>query len=107
MALAFAHLWKVSSDEAAGIGGDKGVKFNRRLFGLLLLLVPLLCARTPLTHEAVWLMKRVGAPVPSPDGKPQRTMQWWIGTEATALEGESILWLVDQYGRKEMFYPQR
>ena len=43
----------------------------------------------------------------SPDGKPQRTMQWWIGTEATALEGESILWLVDQYGRKEMFYPQR
>jgi Tol biopolymer transport system component len=26
-------------------------------------------AKTPLTHEAMWLMKRVGAPVPSPDGK--------------------------------------
>jgi dipeptidyl aminopeptidase/acylaminoacyl peptidase len=26
-------------------------------------------AKRPLTHEAMWLMKRVGAPVPSPDGK--------------------------------------
>ena len=26
-------------------------------------------ARRPITHEDVWLMKRVGAPVPSPDGK--------------------------------------
>src|SRR4026207_63004 len=25
--------------------------------------------KTPLTHETMWLMKRVGAPVPSPDGK--------------------------------------
>ena len=25
--------------------------------------------KTPLTHEAIWAMKRVGAPVPSPDGK--------------------------------------
>ena len=25
--------------------------------------------KTPLTHEAMWAMKRVGAPVPSPDGK--------------------------------------
>ena len=25
--------------------------------------------RKPITHEAMWLMKRVGAPVPSPDGK--------------------------------------
>src|SRR5262245_58056691 len=25
--------------------------------------------RRPITHEDVWLMKRVGAPVPSPDGK--------------------------------------
>src|SRR4051812_49184907 len=36
---------------------------------LLLVLPSLAVARTPLTHEAVWLMKRVGAPVPSPDGK--------------------------------------
>ena len=26
-------------------------------------------SRRPITHEDVWLMKRVGAPVPSPDGK--------------------------------------
>lgn len=25
--------------------------------------------KVPLTHESMWLMKRVGAPVPSPDGK--------------------------------------
>ncbi|HEV2763236.1 MAG TPA: hypothetical protein VGV38_09710, partial [Pyrinomonadaceae bacterium] len=25
--------------------------------------------KKPITHEAMWLMKRVGAPVPSPDGK--------------------------------------
>ena len=25
--------------------------------------------KAPLTHETMWLMKRVGAPVPSPDGK--------------------------------------
>jgi dipeptidyl aminopeptidase/acylaminoacyl peptidase len=26
-------------------------------------------ARAPLTHETLWMMKRVGAPVPSPDGR--------------------------------------
>ncbi len=26
-------------------------------------------AKLPITHEDVWLMKRVGAPIPSPDGK--------------------------------------
>jgi hypothetical protein len=26
-------------------------------------------ARAPLTHETMWLMKRVGAPSPSPDGQ--------------------------------------
>jgi len=25
--------------------------------------------KVPLTHESMWLLKRVGAPVPSPDGK--------------------------------------
>jgi Tol biopolymer transport system component len=25
--------------------------------------------KAPLTHETMWMMKRVGAPVPSPDGK--------------------------------------
>ena len=31
--------------------------------------LPCLAAKAPITHEDVWLMKRVGAPVPSPDGK--------------------------------------
>ena len=26
-------------------------------------------AKAPVTHEAIWMMKRVGAPVVSPDGK--------------------------------------
>ncbi|MCL5744091.1 MAG: S9 family peptidase [Acidobacteria bacterium] len=34
-----------------------------------LLVLPSLAAKSPITHEAVWLMKRVGAPVPSPNGK--------------------------------------
>ena len=25
--------------------------------------------KTPITHEAMWLLKRLGAPSPSPDGK--------------------------------------
>src|SRR5262245_31454881 len=25
--------------------------------------------KTPLTHESMWMLKRVGAPIPSPDGK--------------------------------------
>ena len=28
-----------------------------------------LSAKTVITHESMWLMKRTGAPVPSPDGK--------------------------------------
>ena len=26
-------------------------------------------AKSPITHESLWLMKRVGAPLASPDGK--------------------------------------
>ncbi len=45
---------------------------QRVILGLLITLLS--CAalaqtRRPITHEDVWLMKRVGAPVPSPDGK--------------------------------------
>ena len=44
------------------------------------------------THEAIWLMKRVGAPVPSPDGK-------WVVfsvTEPSYADAEQVsdLWLV-------------
>jgi dipeptidyl aminopeptidase/acylaminoacyl peptidase len=49
-------------------------------------------ARKPPTHEALWMMKRVGAPVPSPDGR------WVIYsvTEPSYDEKEvsSDLWLV-------------
>src|SRR5438477_6787345 len=34
-----------------------------------LVLCASLFAKNPITHEDVWLMKRVGAPIPSPDGK--------------------------------------
>ena len=48
--------------------------FQRRSLLLVLTLVlfaPLSASaqKVPLTHETMWLMKRVGAPVPSPDGK--------------------------------------
>lgn len=39
-----------------------------------------------------------------PDGKPQRALRWWIG--ADPVIGERVLWLVDNFGRKEMFYAQ-
>jgi len=53
----------------------------RRLSRLLFLFLPLALLfavafntnaqtnKTPLTHETMWMLKRVGAPVPSPDGK--------------------------------------
>lgn len=39
---------------------------------LLVVIAPLSASaqtKVPITHETMWLMKRVGAPVPSPDGK--------------------------------------
>ncbi|HEX8706799.1 MAG TPA: S9 family peptidase [Pyrinomonadaceae bacterium] len=52
--------------------------------------------KTPLTHEAMWLMKRVGAPVPSPDGK-------WVVFSLTdpaydEKEQVSDLWIVPADG---------
>ncbi len=34
-----------------------------------LTMAPLFGAKQPITHETMWAMKRVGAPIPSPDGK--------------------------------------
>src|SRR5262245_774929 len=52
--------------------------------------------RRPITHEDVWLMKRVGAPVPSPDGK------WVVFSviEPAYDEKEQVsdLWLVPADG---------
>src|SRR5262249_40415133 len=36
---------------------------------VVLLLCAIAAAKTPIRHEDVWLMKRVGAPAVSPDGK--------------------------------------
>ena len=36
---------------------------------VLLVAVAALAAKQPITHETLWLMKRVGAPVLSPDGR--------------------------------------
>jgi dipeptidyl aminopeptidase/acylaminoacyl peptidase len=53
-------------------------------------------AKAPLTHEALWMMKRVGAPVVSPDGK-------WVVFSITepsyeADKAVSDLWLVPAAG---------
>src|SRR5258706_12358499 len=51
----------------------------------------------PMTHEALWLMKRVGAPVLSPDGK------WVVPSVAEPSYEEkkeiSDLWIVPPGGR--------
>ena len=56
-------------------------------------------AKRALTHESLWLMKRVGTPVPSPDGK-------WVVFPVTApsydeKEQTSDLWLVPADGSAE------
>ena len=54
--------------------------YNSSVFSLLIIICAIssvcLCVsgqtasgKVPLTHETMWMMKRVGAPVPSPDGK--------------------------------------
>src|SRR5690242_19590451 len=68
-----------------------------RLFVTLLLLASGLSAqKRPITHEDVWLMKRVGAPAVSPDGK------WAVTSvmEPSYESGKSVsdLWLVSLDG---------
>lgn len=65
-----------------------------RLFCLVAVvcLPALLSAKKPITHEDLWLMKRVDAPIPSPDGK-------WAVFSVTqpaynAAESSSDLWIV-------------
>jgi len=52
--------------------------------------------KRPVTHEAIWLMKRVGAPVPSPDGR------WVVFSlvEPAYEEGEQVsdLWIAPTDG---------
>ena len=46
--------------------------------------------KVPLAHETMWLMKRVGAPVPSPDGK------WVVFSLASCYDEKDRydLWIV-------------
>jgi dipeptidyl aminopeptidase/acylaminoacyl peptidase len=65
-------------------------------FLLLLLSTAALAQKQPLTHETMWLMKRVGAPSISPDGK-------WVVFSVTepaydSKEQTSDLWLVPADG---------
>jgi dipeptidyl aminopeptidase/acylaminoacyl peptidase len=56
----------------------------------------LLLAKSPITHETMWMMKRVGSPVPSPDGR------WVVFSVASPAYDEkdqsSDLWLVPADG---------
>jgi len=61
-----------------------------------LLCVTLVAAKTPVSHESIWLMKRAGAPAPSPDGK-------WVVFPVTepaydAKDQVSDLWIVPADG---------
>ena len=58
--------------------------------------VGVLAAGSPVTHEAIWMMRRVGTPVPSPDGK-------WVVFPVTepayeAKDQTSDLWMVSTDG---------
>ena len=53
-------------------------------------------AKAPITHESLWMMKRVGTPVASPDGK-------WVAfpvTEPSYEQDKQVvdLWLVPTAG---------
>ncbi len=68
----------------------------RILAGLILGAALAAAQKAPLTHEAMWLMKRVGAPVPSPDGK-------WVVFPVTepaydAKDQSSDLWIIPAQG---------
>ncbi|MCX6612956.1 MAG: S9 family peptidase, partial [Acidobacteria bacterium] len=41
----------------------------RRLLALTILALTTLAAKKSITHESMWLIPRVGAPSPSPEGK--------------------------------------
>jgi dipeptidyl aminopeptidase/acylaminoacyl peptidase len=68
-----------------------------RIFALLLLAIGVAHAKRPITHEDVWLMKRLSAPVASPDGK-------WVVFSVTEpaysdADQTSDLWLVPSDGQ--------
>ncbi len=65
----------------------------RLLFFLSLLLAPVLSAQRVLTPEGLWQLKRVGAPVVSPDGS--RMLFTVSQTDVAANGGRTEVWLLD------------
>jgi len=66
-----------------------------KVCAFLLLLPALQAATSKITHESIWLMKRVGAPIASPDGK-------WVVfpvVEPAYNEANQVSDLVDRTGR--------
>ena len=54
-----------------------------RILLALLFCSSMLCAKTVITHESMWLMKRVGAPTPSgkqPPWKRDASVLAWLDT---------------------------
>ena len=72
----------------------------RHLAALLLLACSftysLAAQKAPITHEAMWLLKRVGAPAPSPDGK--RIVFSVTNPAYDAKDQSSDLWIVSADG---------
>lgn len=92
--IASLGLYRWRAEERVGI-----VRFMRspcRLTAVFLLVAASASAKTPITHQDVWLMKQVGAPAVSPDGK-------WVVfpvTEPAYEEAQQVsdLWMVPADG---------
>jgi dipeptidyl aminopeptidase/acylaminoacyl peptidase len=72
------------------------LRVNASILWLVAAAVQVVAAPRPITHEDVWLMKQVGAPVPSPDGK-------WVVVSVTEpaydeTKQVSDLWIVPADG---------
>src|SRR5580700_6030851 len=86
----------------ANTGGSRadawGCDAGRR--GLLALLLAFTCfaQKRPITHEDIWLMKRTGEPVVSPDGRS--VVVSVIEPDYDAAKQSSDLWLVAADGRE-------
>jgi dipeptidyl aminopeptidase/acylaminoacyl peptidase len=86
--------------DACRAGESAKLALMKRLVLLVLLTgMPLASAKRPVTHEDVWLMKRVGSPVVNPDGR-------WVVVSVTEPSYESDkqvsdLWIVPADGSAE------
>jgi len=70
-----------------------------RVLTVWLALAGMAAAKTPITHETLWLMKRVGGPVASPDGK--RVVFSVTQPAYDAKDQEADLWMVAADGSEK------